>query len=106
MKSFDTLVDAINDLKARGFDRDFNLKENYIECSNSKRQLSPGEFDIVEVYRFEGMTNPSDQAILYAIKSHDGLMGTLVNGYGPTADPISQQLVAKLNTPIPDEHLK
>lgn len=105
MKAFDNMVDAINDLKARGFTTDFNLKENYIECSNSKRQLLPNEFDIMEVYRFEGMTNPDDQAILYAIESHDGLKGVLVNAYGVYADPISQALVAKLSTPVPDEKI-
>ncbi len=106
MKNFDNMVDAINDLKARGYDLDFNLKENYLECANTKRQLSPHEFDIMEVYRFEGMTNPSDSSILYAIQSHDGLKGVLVNAYGVYADTVSQALVAKLNTPVPDEHIK
>lgn len=98
MKSYDTLTEALADLKARGYDRDFNLRETCIECTNSKRQLSPADFEITEVYRFEGMTNPSDQSILYAIESHDGMKGTLVNAYGPDADPVSQELIAKLRT--------
>lgn len=106
MKTYDNMVDAINDLKTRGYDLDFNLKENYLECANIKRQLSPNEFDIMEVYRFEGMTNPSDNSILYAIQSHDGLKGVLVNAYGVYADAVSQALVTKLNTPVPDEHIK
>jgi hypothetical protein len=98
MKAFNNMVDAINDLRARGFDMDFNLRETELECTTNGRNLSPDEFDIVEVFRFEGMTNPSDQSILYAIESHDGLKGVLVNGYGPSADPISQAMVAKLAT--------
>ncbi|MES2621919.1 MAG: phosphoribosylpyrophosphate synthetase [Bacteroidota bacterium] len=98
MKSYDTLTEALADLKTRGYDRDFNLRENCIECTNSKKQLSPADFEITEVYRFEGMTNPSDQSILYAIESKDGMKGTLVNAYGPDADPVSQELIAKLRT--------
>lgn len=98
MKAFNNMVDAINDLRARGFDMDFNLRENFVECTNNGRNIPPDEFEIKEVYRFEGMTNPSDQSILYAIESKDGLKGVLVNGYGPSADPISQAMVAKLAT--------
>ena len=83
-------------LKQRGDTRDFNLKEDVLECSEAGSRLSPKDFDIVEVYRFEGMTNPEDQAILYAIESKDGMKGVWVNGYGLYADPISAEMVEKL----------
>lgn len=97
MEAYTTLVEAINALRKKGYDQDFNLRETCIECASSKQQLSPSEFEITEVHRFEGMTNPSDQAILYAIESKHGLKGLLVNAYGPDADPISQELIAKLS---------
>lgn len=94
--AYDTLLDAINGLKAKGYTYDFNLKENRIHCTAADRELSPEEFDVTEVYRFEGMTNPDDSSILYAIESHDGLRGTLVNAYGMYADPVSDTMMAKL----------
>lgn len=97
MAAYTTLVEGINDLKKKGYDMDFNLRETYIECASTKQQLSPSEFEITEVHRFEGMTNPSDQTILYAIESKHGLKGVLINAYGVYADPISQELVAKLS---------
>lgn len=97
MPSFDTMVDALNGLKARGFTHDFNLKEECLHCTTNGRNLSPEEFDVVEVYRFEGMTNPDDNSIVYAIESADGLKGTLVNAYGIYADPMSAAMVAKLD---------
>jgi len=97
MAVYTTLVEGINDLKKKGYDQDFNLRETYIECASTKQQLPPSEFEITEVHRFEGMTNPSDQTILYAIESKHGLKGVLVNAYGVYADPISQELVTKLS---------
>lgn len=97
MYSYSTLTEALADLKNRGFDRDFNLKETYIQCSESGTQLNPDDFEIMEVYRFEGMTNPSDQTILYAIAGSNGMKGTMVSAYGIYADPISAELVQKLH---------
>lgn len=96
MKSFETLTEAINDLKSRGFVLDFNLRENCVECSSSGTQLSPADFEIMESYHFDGSTNVDDEVMLYGIQSKDGLKGTLVNAYGVYADSISSELVAKL----------
>lgn len=42
--------------------------------------LNPDKFEITQMYRFEGDTNPEDEAVVYAIESQDGHKGTLVNG--------------------------
>ena len=94
--AYDTLVDAISGLKAKGYTYDFNLKESRLDCTAAGRQLSPEEFEVTEVYRFEGMTNPDDSSILYAIESVDGLRGTLVSAYGVYADSVSTVMMAKL----------
>ena len=96
MKSYDTLTEAINDLKARGYTADFNLRETQIECTSLGRKLSPAEFEITEVYRFEGETDPGDELVLYAIESTDGLKGTLVNAYGAYSNTVSGELIGKL----------
>ena len=96
MKTFETLTEAINDLKARGYDLDFNLKEDCIECLHSRTQLSASEFEITETYHFDGSTDVDDEVMLYAIESKAGLKGTLVNAYGIYADSISDALIAKL----------
>src|SRR5436190_1061740 len=97
MKSFDTLTEAINDLKTRGYDRDFNLRETFIECSLSGTQLSAEDFEITETYHFDGQTDVDDEVVLYAIESKTGLKGILVNAYGIYADSTSDAIVAKLH---------
>ena len=94
MFSYDTVSEAVNDLKKRGFDVDFNLSENCIVCHDDK--FNADDFEITEVYRFEGNTDPSDEAIVYAIESKTGKKGVLVNGYGISADIMDAEMAKKL----------
>lgn len=93
MISYDTVSEAVKGLKARGFTLDFNLVENCIICNDNK--LNPDDFEIVEVYRFEGNSDPSDEAVVYAIEGN-GMKGVLVNGYGISADPMGSEMAKKL----------
>jgi len=94
MISYDTVSEAVNDLKKRGFDVDFNLSENCIVCHDDK--FNADDFEITEVYRFEGNTDPSDEAVVYAIESKNGKKGVLVNGYGISADVMDAEMAKKL----------
>lgn len=95
-KSFDTLTEAITDLKGRGYIHDFNLHPEWIECPPLNLQLKPAEFHVDEVYRFEGMTNPDDSSILLAIRSSTGIKGLLVDAYGTYADSLSSEMLKRL----------
>ena len=97
MHAYDTMTEAISDLKQRGFNIDFNVEEGKLIAANIPLALQPEEFEIAEVYRFEGETDPADEAIVYAIESRHGQKGILVNGYGPEADGLSDELVKKLS---------
>lgn len=92
--AYDTVTEAINGLRARGFGLDFNLLENCLVCNDEKFNVD--DFEIVETYRFEGDTDPSDEAVVYAIESKNGLKGILVNGYGISASPMSGEMEKKL----------
>lgn len=76
--NFDTLSEAVNTLTEEGYKEDFEAKDNCIMALYSKKEYQPNELIILASYRFEGMTNPSDQATVFAIKAHDGTHGTLV----------------------------
>jgi hypothetical protein len=94
MPSYDTLSEALTALKSRGYTLDFNLSENCLICAG--KPYSVEEFEITEVYRFEGQTDPADEAILYAIESADGIKGVLVSGYGVSAEGMSAEMAKKL----------
>lgn len=92
MTSYTTVSEAINDLKSRGYTIDFNLGFN----GGDSMAASADKFEITEVYRFEGETDPDDEAVVYAIESSDGRKGILVNGYGVSADTASDEMIGKL----------
>jgi hypothetical protein len=96
MHNYDTVSLAVNDLKKRGYTIDFNLDSEAIVCDTER--CHPEDFEITEIYRFEGNTDPADEAIVYAIESKSGSKGVLVNGYGVSADPLSDAMVKKLAT--------
>ncbi len=97
-ESFGTLSETINGLFKLGYTHDFNIKEESIVCQNTNIALSPEDFQIDHVYRFEGDSDPEYQSILYAISSTKfDVKGTLVNGYGISAEETTSKLIEKLN---------
>ncbi len=98
MKDYGTLSQAINKLKLEeGYEHDFNLLDEKIELKSQKEQYNTDEFDVDKVLRFEGMSNPDDNAILYAITTHNGKKGVLVDGYGISGGQVSKAMLDKLD---------
>jgi hypothetical protein len=98
---YDTITEAVRGLKERGYTKDFNLRENCVVCNDEK--YHPEDFEIVEVYRFEGETDPADEAVVYAITSNKGDRGVLVSGYGISADEMSAEMAKKLAMHLHDD---
>lgn len=94
MYQYDSPVYAIEELKKRGYSEDFNLKDNCIVCNSGK--FGADEFEIKEVYRFEGNSDPGDEAIVLGIESSGGVKGILVNGYGYSSEPMGDEIERKL----------
>lgn len=97
MHIYDTITAALSDLDSRGYNLDFNLTANGLECKSINLMLMPEQFEIEEFYRFEGMTDPADSSVVYAIAASAGnLKGVLVDGYGVYAENVSPELLDKL----------
>ena len=97
MATYESLLDALNGLKQRGYTTDFNIAFDKIQCAATSVCLSPSAFEITEHHRFEGMSNPDDSSVVYAVEAKDGSMkGVLVSAYSVYADGISQEMIQKL----------
>src|SRR5689334_17297469 len=97
MKNYESLVDALADLKTRGYEADFATTADCLYCSDLDIRLNPEEFNVDEVYRFEGDSNPDDNAVLYAITSATGVKGILVDGYGANAEHLNFEMAHKIH---------
>jgi hypothetical protein len=96
MNTMTTVSEVLNILTERGYTVDFNLKESHLLYNNSMK-LSPGEFLVDKHYRFEGLSDPADEAIVYAISSTKGnIKGTLVNGYGIYSESVTNEMLEAL----------
>ncbi|HEX6915384.1 MAG TPA: hemerythrin domain-containing protein [Chitinophagaceae bacterium] len=102
--NYGTVSQTIAALREEGYTIDFNVTGECLSCHKTNTVLSPEEFTIDAIYRFEGESNPDDEAIVYAISSPKyNVKGTLVNAYGPYADGGSDALVQKLQQKIPEQ---
>lgn len=98
MKPKGTLSETINMLRLeKGYENDFNLLDEHLELKSKNEKFAASEFTVDEVFRFEGASNPSDNAILYAITTSNGHKGVLVDGYGYSSGQISSEMMKKLN---------
>jgi hypothetical protein len=90
-----TVLDAVNLLAAEGFGTSFVLRGDGLRCGECGGLHDVPAAEVVRVYRFEGPSDPDEEAIVYAIRCPAcGLGGTLVSGYGPGADPeVTDRLV-------------
>jgi hypothetical protein len=101
MKDYGTLSQAINKLKLEeGYDLDFNLLDEEIQNKTKNETYQLHEFKVDKILRFEGMSNPDDNAILYAISTNNGGKGILIDGYGISGGQVSKAMMDKLNLTV------
>ncbi len=79
--NFETLSAAVNSLTKEGYKESFTAKHNCIQSAYSKKEYQPSDLRIVKSFRFDGMTNPADETLVFAIEANDGTKGTLVMSY-------------------------
>jgi hypothetical protein len=58
--------------------------------------LRPEDLVIREVHRFEGISDPDDMAVVYAIESTAGVQGALIDAFGVYADPAKAAVLADI----------
>jgi hypothetical protein len=90
-----TVTEAIEQLHQQGYILDFNLEEGRLIADD--KGYAADEFEITDLYRYEGASDPADEATVYALVSVSGVKGLLVSGYGVSSDPASEQTLKQLH---------
>jgi hypothetical protein len=93
-----TLSSAIERFARRGFTAHFGVVGDRLRAFDSGRTFGPRELVIRDFQRFEGVSDPGDMAIVYAIETADGTRGALADAFGAYATPSVSALLR--NVPI------
>ena len=82
-----TLAACINKMVLDGYTEDFKIVSDKLCALHAEKSYQPDEVHVVNFFRFEGASDPADNSILYVVETNDGTKGTLIDAYGPYADP-------------------
>lgn len=90
-----TVLDAVHLLESEGYGASFLLVPDGLRCGACGKPHIVDTAEVVRVFRFEGPSDPDEQAIVYALRCPVcGAGGSLVSAYGPGADPeVAERLV-------------
>lgn len=97
-----SVLEIIESLRAEGYIYDFSIKNDELCCSSEGFIYEPEDLNIEKTERYEGDSNPSDSAIIYAITAKDGTKGVLIDSYGAYADPKLAKIIGDI--PVREEH--
>ena len=91
MYHYATVSKALEQLNEKGFTYDFNLNEIDIIAH-------PENYEIVHIYRYEGQSDPGDEATVYGIKSHNnGNNGVFVAGFSANSENDAARVLSELS---------
>ena len=79
----ETVVEAIARIRAAGYDLEMSATpEGWLRCGVCDEVVDPASAVVDETVRFEGESNPDDEAIVMAISTPHDHRGYIVAAYG------------------------
>jgi hypothetical protein len=87
---------TLNKIIQQGYTQNFKVTEEGLACLETEKVYNAADLVVVNFYRFEGISDPSDSSILYAIEASDGTKGTLVDAYGAYSDPLVEMFMKQV----------
>ena len=93
-----SLATCLNRMVGEGYTEDFRVTEQGLQSVQHHHNYAPEQIQVVNFYRFEGESDPDDNAILYIIETADGTKGTLVDAYGIYTDAHIAQFMRDVQT--------
>ena len=93
----ETLREALARLEDRGFRQPFRATPGGELELAGEPPLAPETLVVEETVRFEGTSDPADEAVLFALRSRDDrIRGTFVASFGPQMDPACAEVMHRL----------
>ena len=97
MDAAETVLDAVRELEALGYTDQLHLDASGVRCAACGAEHQPERIVVTHTYRFEGESDPEDEAIVLGIECPAcGIRGIVVSAYGPEADPELFDVITRL----------
>ena len=87
---------TVADLIDRGYNHKFRRETSCLFCMDNQKWFWPTDFSVNEIYEFGANAHPDVERLVYAITTHSGTKGILVDSYGVYTDNISKDMFRKL----------
>ena len=88
-------------LKSKGIDKEYRYDGRGLRIGDGK-SYAPDELEIVKIYRFEGVSDPSDMEVIYLIRSKDGVTGFFQEVYGVYANQEGMEALDNFLRQLPE----
>jgi hypothetical protein len=82
-----TVAEAVDGLTKRGFAEQFRIEDGHLHGLETSETFPAADVIIREVHRFEGVSDPDNMAVVFAVETTDGIRGTLTDAFGVYSDP-------------------
>lgn len=96
MENMDSLTSVLNSLALSNYTTQFTITDQGLISSTTQKVYQPNQVKVVHFYRFEGKSNPGDNAILYAIETNEDEKGTIIDAYGIYNDSLVTDLMKEV----------
>jgi hypothetical protein len=87
---------CLNKLEQEGYTDQYKVEKDRLFCLTNNKKYKAKDVKVTNFFRFEGVSNPDDMSILYAIETCDGRKGTLMDAYGLYADDETSEFMKQV----------
>lgn len=87
---------CVNKFNQQGYKENFQATEEGLQSLETHKKYNPDDVHVVNYFRFEGVSDPADNSILYVIEMADGAKGTLVDAYGAYSDANVEEIMKQV----------
>lgn len=93
----ETMVDALRRFGGRGYTDEFQARPEGLRSLATGDVFSPEDLIVEDVARFEGSSDPGDEATIFALRSENGrTRGTYTVTFGTNMDALDAAMVPRL----------
>lgn len=87
----------LRELEEQGYGDQLKFEDGKLVNLTARKSYDQSRIRNCKEYRFEGMSNPSDTSIIFAIEFDDDRKGTLTAAYGPEGEAGLFEFMSRLD---------